>query len=95
MIKNLTITLLTLLLLVGCNDSSYSSKEITFIDSVENNSMMEGAVWLEQSQFSNNAEFDKTMLVFGYYDDMENCQIIKKAMQEAQPKLSYRCRTVQ
>ena len=91
--KHLTITLLTLLVLGGCNDSSYSSKANTFIDSVENNSMMEGAVWLEQSQFSNNAEFDKTMLVFGYYDDMENCQIIKKAMQEAQPKLSYRCRS--
>ena len=95
MIKNLTTILLALLVLGGCNDSSYSSKEITFINAVEDNSMMEGAVWLEQSQFSNNAEFDKTILVFGYYDDMENCQIIKKAMGEVQPQLSYRCRSVE
>ena len=87
------VTLLTLLVLAGCNDSSYSSKEDSFVEHIKDNSMMEGAVWLEQSQFSNTAEFDKTILVFGYYDDMENCQIIKKAMQEAQPKLSYRCRS--
>ena len=52
MIKNLTITLLTLLVLVGCNDSSYSSKEITFIDSVENNSMMEGQLQKVNGDFN-------------------------------------------
>ena len=94
--KHLTIvSLLALLILSGCNDSSYSSKEDSFINYIENNSMMEGAVWLEQSQFSDSAEFDKTMLVFGYYDDMENCQIIKRAMEKVQPAIRYRCKSVE
>ena len=86
--------LFSFVILSGCNDSSYSSMDDSFINYVEDNAMMEGAVWLEQSQFFDNDVFDKTMLVYGYYDDMENCQIIKKAMQEAEPKLSYRCNPV-
>jgi len=88
------ILILTFLILSGCNDSSYSYDDDSFINYVEDNPMMEGAVWLEQSQFSDNATFDKTILVYGYYDDMKNCQTIKKAMQEAELRLIYRCNPV-
>ena len=93
--KNWLVLILSIIVLGGCNDSSYSTQEDSFVEQVEDSSMMKGAVWLEQSQFFDSAEFDKTMLVFGYYDDMENCQIIKTAMEQAQPKLSYRCRSVE
>lgn len=92
MIKKLFF-LTSMLIIISCsNENSYDDSYEEFVESIDSNPMMEGAVWLEQSQFFDDSKYDKTILIFGYYDDMENCEIIRKAMEEVQPKLKYRCR---
>ena len=69
----------------------YLANEEQFIRDIESNPIGNGAVWLEQTEFTDRSNWDKVMLVFGYYDDHLNCLIIKEAMKKAQAQLDYRC----
>ena len=46
--------------------------------------------WLEQYS-SFRAEWDRVARVFGFYDDLEGCEMIVKALAATEPKARYRC----
>jgi hypothetical protein len=48
--------------------------------------------WLEQySTFGQ--QWDRVGLLFGFFDDLEGCEMIVNALKETQPKARYRCLT--
>ena len=74
---------------VACSEATTLEKEKELSKAVYQTDYAEGAYWLEiLSTFGN--EWDKTILVFGYYDDLEVCMDLKRKW-EAEYDRTYRC----
>jgi len=93
MMKNILLTLLLPLLLVSCGEKSVLEKEVQLTKAVTKTDYAEGSYWLEMLS-SNGVEWDKTILVFGYYDDLEVCMDLKRKW-SAEYGRTYRCVAVQ
>ena len=86
--KNILLTLMVFGIF-GCGESSVLEKEIQLTKAVEKTDYAEGSYWLEMLS-SNGVEWDKTILVFGYYDDLEVCMDLKRKW-SAEYSRTYRC----
>ena len=75
--------------LFACTEPTALEKEVQLLKAVEKTDYAEGAYWLEMlSTFGD--EWQKTILVFGYYDDLEVCMDLKTKW-EAEYDRTYRC----
>jgi len=86
--KNILLTLIVFGV-VGCGEKSVLEKEIQLVEAVEKTDYAKGSYWLEMLS-SNGVEWDKTILVFGYYDDLEVCMDLKRKW-SAEYGRTYRC----
>ena len=75
--------------LVSCSEATTLEKEKELSKAVYKTDYAEGAYWLEILSTYGN-EWDKTILVFGYYDDLEVCMDLKRKW-EAEYDRTYRC----
>ena len=75
--------------IVSCSERSVLEKEIQLTKAIEKTDFAEGSYWLEMLS-SNGMEWDKTILVFGYYDDLEVCMDLKRKW-SAEYNRTYRC----
>ena len=75
--------------LVGCSEPTALEKEVELSNAVKKTDFAEGAYWLEMLSVFGD-EWQKTILVFGYYDDLEVCMDLKRKW-EAEYDRTYRC----
>ena len=80
------------LLIVGCAEQNGLQKETQLVKAVGKTGAAEGAYWLEK-QSSFTYEWDKVILIFGYFDDREVCFDLKREW-EAKYNQTYRCEAV-
>lgn len=90
-----TSLLAALLFLSGCSDrETYEDQYNTFVTDVESNKMG-GAqdYWIEmQNVFG---EWEKTGLIFGYGNDLEECEKAITGLQQENSGRQYRCNPAQ
>ena len=66
-----------------------------FVKAVKKTNMSKGAAWLEQQSNWSPSEWDKVILIFGYFDDNFHCEdIIIEAYKKRFPTERFRCNPV-
>lgn len=88
MLQKLTVIILSFAL-IGCGEPTVLQKEKQLDKAVKRTDYAEDSYWLEMLS-SNGYEWDKTILVFGYIDDLEVCMDLKRKW-EAEWGRTYRC----
>ena len=86
----------SLLLLAGCQEPHKATAQEEALVTLAANEYLEGAVWLEQ--LSVLGQWDKVVLIFGWYDDQTNCELIRDHFNEViivPVKREYRCTPVE
>ena len=82
----------------SCEEKSYTEKSEKLEKEVSKN--FEKSVWLEKKSrvgefgVSTDEEWIKTILIFGYFDNQINCDLIKSNFEEKYPKETFRCNPV-
>ena len=62
------------------------------INTVENSEDHINSIWFERQ--SGDGNWDKVVLVFGWDDDISNCEIIKQTYVKKYPSTNFRCNPV-
>ena len=78
-----------LLFLTSCSQEEIFDE---IINKVENSEEHINSIWFERQ--SDDGNWDKVILVFGWDDDISNCEIIKETYEEKYPRNNYRCNPV-
>ena len=86
------IPLIILTALVGCSQSLDDIYD-EFYKAVQGTEKAKDSVWLEVDAIDENRA-DRTILFFGYYDNMDACEETVEIYEEIY-KRSYRCQRVQ
>tara|TARA_B100001057_G_scaffold335361_1_gene336008 strand:- start:122 stop:403 length:282 start_codon:yes stop_codon:yes gene_type:complete len=86
--------ILICLFVFSCKEETYTEKIEKFEDDVTKLEVHKDSVWLEKESKVSPDEWDKVMLVYGYYDDQENCETIREYFEELFLNQNYRCNSV-
>ncbi len=84
--------ILICLFVFSCKEETYTEKIEKFEDDVTKLEVHKDSVWLEKE--GGTDVWYKVVLVYGYYDDQENCEIIREYFEELFPTKNYRCNPV-
>jgi uncharacterized protein YceK len=90
--KNILISLVVLLSLVGCSSESdtkiNSDRVIEFATTLKRDGTDNGMYFLEKDM---GLGWNATVLVFGYPDNLSACDLILSTARETSPEVNFRC----
>tara|TARA_B100000242_G_C42672184_1_gene315219 strand:- start:238 stop:501 length:264 start_codon:yes stop_codon:yes gene_type:complete len=75
--------------LVSCSQEEVFDE---IINTVEDSEEHINSIWFERQ--SGDGNWDKVVLVFGWDDDISNCEIIRQTYEQKYPMSNFRCNPV-
>lgn len=75
--------------LVSCSQDEVFDE---IINTVEDSEEHINSIWFERQ--SGDGNWDKVVLVFGWDDDISNCEIIRQTYEQKYPMSNFRCNPV-